>query len=216
MNCVFTTMNFALKTMNFVFKTMNFAVPYNFERILYFLTMDCDETAAMMSKVDATSELTITGPLLAQLQGLIATKTVDDEEMKATTLEHWQKYGYVIDPHTAVAIAAATGTGMPSPGTVCLATAHPCKFEEVLLQVGLGDDFWQGSTTGLAGTIHMPESARALQGMAEASKDDFLAIEGRSLEESQLVWEQQLRGMVEDFTTAYRTFNGHFFLQFSI
>jgi threonine synthase len=175
-------------------EAINIGVPYNFERILYFLTMDCDKTAEMMSAVDATSELTIAGPLLADLRDLITTKTVDDEEMKATTLAHWEQYSYVIDPHTAVCIAAAAGTGMPNPGTVCLATAHPCKFEEALLEVGLGDDFWQGSTTGLAGTIHMPESARALQGMAEAAKDDFVAVEGGSLEESQAAWEQQLRG----------------------
>ena len=60
---------------------------------------------------------------------------------------------------------------------VCLSTAHPCKFEEALRETGLGDDFWRGAS-GLAGTPHMPASAKALQTMDEVAREDFSAVEG--------------------------------------
>lgn len=44
----------------------------------------------------------------------------------------YEKTGYVLDPHTAVAFAAATGHDAPSRPTVVLATAHPAKFPEVV------------------------------------------------------------------------------------
>ena len=65
----------------------------------------------------------------------------------------------------------------PGVAQVCLSTAHPCKFEEALRETGLGDDFWQGSS-GLAGTLHMPVSAQALQTMDEIFQEEFLAVPG--------------------------------------
>lgn len=52
--------------------------------------------------------------------------------MCQTLLEVRDEYGYVADPHTAVALAAAKKLGYFGNGGLCaiLATASPCKFEE--------------------------------------------------------------------------------------
>jgi hypothetical protein len=36
----------------------------------------------------------------------------------ATTRAYWEKHSYLIDPHTAVCLAAAEVAGLPRPGTV--------------------------------------------------------------------------------------------------
>jgi hypothetical protein len=38
--------------------------------------------------------------------------------------------GYLVCPHTATAVVAANALKLPPHRTVCLATAHPAKFEE--------------------------------------------------------------------------------------
>lgn len=43
----------------------------------------------------------------------------------------YEKEKYLVCPHTATAVAAVKGLKLP-PTTVCLATAHPAKFEEAL------------------------------------------------------------------------------------
>lgn len=45
--------------------------------------------------------------------------------MVSTTRAYWAAHGYLLDPHTAVCLAAAKAIGASVPGTVCLATAHP-------------------------------------------------------------------------------------------
>jgi threonine synthase len=64
-------------------EAINIGVPYNFERVLYFLTMDSEATRKMMEQVDATSELTVSGTVLSDLQATIATATVSDELSKS-------------------------------------------------------------------------------------------------------------------------------------
>ena len=180
-------------------EAINIGVPYNFERILYFLTGgDCGAVAAMMAEVDGSDALTIEGPLLASLQELLVTTTVDDEAMAATTRAYWDAHAYLLDPHSAVCVAAAEALAGEHK-CVCLATAHPCKFEESLQAAEMGEGFWRGATS-LAETEHMPPSAAALRGLPEVGKPDFLALDGgrAPLEESQAAWERQLRGMVAE------------------
>ena len=47
----------------------------------------------------------------------------------ATIADVYRRNGYVVDPHTAVGIAAAKRFRVEGP-MVCLATAHPAKFPE--------------------------------------------------------------------------------------
>ena len=40
----------------------------------------------------------------------------------------YEKYSYLLDPHTAVGVNAAWKFAAPDTPVVCLATAHPAKF----------------------------------------------------------------------------------------
>ena len=66
--------------------------------------------------------------LRAHVRGVWIT---DDETV--STIEHvHRRSGYVMDPHTAVAYAAASRHGDVSAPVVVLATAHPAKFPDVV------------------------------------------------------------------------------------
>lgn len=62
---------------------------------------------------------------------------MDDEEMLIVLNQVYQSSGYLLDPHSAIGMAAArakrANTDTPM---VCLATAHPAKFPEAIIKAG--------------------------------------------------------------------------------
>ena len=71
------------------------------------------------------------------LRANVAGYRVSEEETRATIREQYRETGYVLDPHSAVGVAAArqyrreSADGAP---VVTLATAHPAKFGAVIRQ----------------------------------------------------------------------------------
>jgi len=65
------------------------------------------------------------------IKGDIDAIAVSDAETKKTIRDIYKKFGYIIDPHTAVGVAAALRTKISGPKIV-LATAYPAKFKEVV------------------------------------------------------------------------------------
>jgi threonine synthase len=59
-----------------------------------------------------------------------ASTAVSEEQTVATIREVYEQSGYILDPHTAVGVAAARAVGVPD--AICLATAHPAKFSEAV------------------------------------------------------------------------------------
>ncbi|GAB6039478.1 threonine synthase [Endothiovibrio diazotrophicus] len=110
---------------------MDIQVSSNFERYLYYL-MDGDATAVkgLMEGFAATGRLEVSEEKLAQVHTDFAAHAVDEEQTLATIREVFEATGYVLDPHTAVGVAAARAEGVD--GAVCLATAHPAKFTEAV------------------------------------------------------------------------------------
>ena len=113
---------------------MDIQVASNFERLLFDL-FDGDGAAVarhMKSLADAGS-FSVAGARIAAKAGLFAARRVDEAATLAAIRETRARAGIVVDPHTAVGIAAgraaAPGDGVP---LVCLATAHPAKFPEAI------------------------------------------------------------------------------------
>lgn len=103
-----------------VANAMDVGAPSNFERLAWLFDGD---RGAMSSLITASAHT--------------------DADVKRAIAELHEQYGYVADPHTAIAYLGtqapwAPGTSGPSnPGTVapwhlCLSTAHPAKFREVV------------------------------------------------------------------------------------
>ena len=75
--------------------------------------------------------------LAAEFVSGVATPDETEDEMRRTRAET----GYVLDPHTAVAVRVARNLGFPRDGVHCVvaATATPYKFPETCLRA-FGED----------------------------------------------------------------------------
>jgi len=108
--------------------SMDIQVASNFERFLY-LRMDRDSVRlrAFMDSFSKNGEATLGGAM--PVDPHIVATAIDTQETMATIADVYRRNGYVVDPHTAVGIAAAKRFRVDGP-MVCLATAHPAKFPE--------------------------------------------------------------------------------------
>lgn len=126
---------------------MDIQVASNFERYLYYLyNEDSSKVVEAMDRLQTEKEIEIRGHLLGQLQRDFIAGETSDEDMKNTIRSVFSKSDYVIDPHTACAVYAAEQMELVSDNTVCLSTAHPAKFPEVIHEV-LG--VWPEMPSGL-------------------------------------------------------------------
>jgi threonine synthase len=110
---------------------MDIQVSSNFERYLFFL-MDGDAGAvkALMDGFGVTGRLSVSEAKHRQARADFASTAVGEEQTVATIREVYERTGYILDPHTAVGVAAAQAVGVPD--AICLATAHPAKFSEAV------------------------------------------------------------------------------------
>jgi threonine synthase len=110
--------------------SMDIQIASNFERALFEAgarngawISDC------MRGFAETRALLIPPPILTSLQARYLAASTSDAETIATIARVYRESGLVIDPHTAVGIAAAQRLGGELGGPiVALATAHPAKF----------------------------------------------------------------------------------------
>jgi threonine synthase len=114
--------------------SMDIQVSSNFERLLFDLSgRDGTAIAAMMRQFDATKHLSLPADMLAAARPLFESRRVDADEMALTLRWAAEKAGNVIDPHTAIGLAAARAVTLaPDIPVVTLATAHPAKFRDAV------------------------------------------------------------------------------------
>jgi threonine synthase len=112
--------------------SMDIQVSSNFERLLFDAGgRDGRALAAQMTGFEATGAMRLTNAQSDGHAGLLASDRVDAEAMTAAMRWAHDAAGQVIDPHTAVALAAARRADLGVP-VVTLATAHPAKFPDAV------------------------------------------------------------------------------------
>jgi threonine synthase len=120
--------------------SMDIQVSSNAERLLFELY---DRNAAVLA--DRMAELRAEGRVetgdtrLASVTEVFDGHSVDDDATRAEIRRTYDATGVVLDPHTAVGVAAARAARRdPDTPMVCLATAHPAKFPDAVEQaIGL-------------------------------------------------------------------------------
>ncbi len=106
---------------------MDIQVASNFERYLYYyFDEDAVRLRTFMEEFAATGAASVGGP--PQTDDFLAT-SVSEAEVRRTIRDVYEHNGYVVDPHTAVGLAAAERFRVPGV-QICAATAHPAKFPE--------------------------------------------------------------------------------------
>ena len=117
--------------------SMDIMLPYNLWRLLY-VASGGDARAVRGWQADlATGRLQLPPDVRAWLASRVRTAAVSDAQTLGTLRRVHALSGYVLDPHTAVGVAAAAELlGAPAPPAaraapvrvVCMACAHPVKF----------------------------------------------------------------------------------------
>ena len=112
--------------------SMDIQAASNFERYLYYLLdKDSTRTAELMEEFAKNGALDLSD-YLEQIRRDFAAVSVTEEEILETISDFYKNHGYILDPHTAVGVNAAEKNKTASVPMVCLATAHPAKFSEVV------------------------------------------------------------------------------------
>jgi threonine synthase len=114
--------------------SMDIQVSSNFERFFFELVGHSGpKTAAAFATFRATGRLPTTRRQWQVARALFQAERVDDDETRATMAETYRRAGLLIDPHTAVALAAARRVKRDRTAPmVVVATAHPAKFPDAV------------------------------------------------------------------------------------
>jgi threonine synthase len=114
--------------------SMDIQVPSNLERLLFELHERSGAAVdAMMQRFRADGHVSLQPRQQQRLRRHWVGARVDDDETIATIRRVHDEHGIVVDPHTAVAVAAARRCGAPGDDPmVILATAHPAKFPDAV------------------------------------------------------------------------------------
>jgi threonine synthase len=114
---------------------MDIQVASNFERYLYYLLdEDAGAVADRVAAMQRDGRIEFSEREHRRAMEDFCANAVSDADTLAQIRETYQETGYLLCPHTAVGVRAAAAW----PDAVCLATAHPAKFNEAVREaVGL-------------------------------------------------------------------------------
>jgi threonine synthase len=115
--------------------SMDIEVSSNFERLLFEAhRRDAAAVRAAMASLTQSGGFAIEAEALARIRDEFDGYRTQAAEAAATTHEVWNEAGYLLDPHTAVAVHAAKRALRRDKATpmIALATAHPAKFPDAV------------------------------------------------------------------------------------
>ncbi len=112
--------------------SMDIQAASNFERYLYYLLdEEPEKTKEIIEDFTNNGKLDLSDHLDKIRRDFIATAVSEQEVLETIRLFN-DKYNYILDPHTAVGVHAAMQHKTQGVPMICLATAHPAKFGDVV------------------------------------------------------------------------------------
>ena len=140
--------------------SMDISIASNFERLLYdfYLNRDAEMCSKLYSRFPENS-IQIDKNIWSKSSELFLSYSSDDISTYKCMQYYFNKYNYVMDPHTAVAADAVRilKNALES-NTVILSTAHPAKFPNALGNAGLHTDM----PNKLSAVLNKKEKAQKL------------------------------------------------------
>lgn len=122
--------------------SMDILISSNLERLLYHIGGEDDcLVRELMSSLAQKGEYTVSDKLISDIQAVFDAGFTAEDDVNSTIKEHFERYHYLCDTHTAVAVnvydeyVKSTGDDIP---TVIDSTASPYKFSKSVLSAVLG------------------------------------------------------------------------------
>ncbi len=154
--------------------SMDILISSNLERLLYLLSGRSDALVReYMDSLKETGRYTVSQKIFDEVKANFWAGYADDKKCMETIRDIEEKYGYVIDPHTAVAVAvqeAYVNETRDKTKTVIASTASPFKFNADVLTALLGanevddrDEFELLRLLSLRYGMDIPEGLGALE-----------------------------------------------------
>ena len=108
---------------------MDIQLASNFERYLYYLLdQDPATVRALLAEMGHKGRLQVTAEQRAAVARDFDAAAVSDAQILQQIRETYEREGYILDPHTAVGVHAT----LHQADMICLATAHPAKFNDAV------------------------------------------------------------------------------------
>ena len=116
--------------------SMDIQLASNFERLLFELAgRDSARVLSLMEDLRAQGSFTLSQGEFGQLCELFSAHSAGEDVTQMTIREVFEETGLIVDPHTAVGVAAAQQeTGLGKTPMVVLSTAHAAKFPDAVRQ----------------------------------------------------------------------------------
>ena len=121
--------------------SMDIMVSSNFERLLFDLYGRDGKAIRQLMQEFESGVMRLQESVLEQARGVFSSFRLDDAGTLAQIEQTYSSTGYLLDPHTAIGVAAARAR-RKNQGTpiICLATAHPAKFPEAVIKATGGTE----------------------------------------------------------------------------
>lgn len=124
--------------------SMDILISSNLERLLYHMSGEDDSLVAdLMSRLSTDGKYTVSDKIISDIQKMFDAGYTDEESVDSTIKSHFDRYSYLCDTHTAVAVKVydeyveRTGDDIPS---VIDSTASPYKFSASVLSAVLNGE----------------------------------------------------------------------------
>ncbi len=114
--------------------SMDIQISSNFERLLFDLCgSNSIQVQGMMNQMRGQGTFAVSQVQLAQARQIFTAARVDDEQTLQTIRDVYKESNYILDPHSAVGVAAARQLAreLPEP-IIMLGCAHPAKFPDTI------------------------------------------------------------------------------------
>jgi len=125
---------------------MDITISSNFERLLWYLIYEtdknkitvCEKVDAYMQLLQQTGKFTLEKEYIFNMKNTFISEKITDDEIIDTVKYVYNIYNYIPDPHTTVGIKAYMKYNEKIEEkitTICIATAHPSKFEDTIYDI---------------------------------------------------------------------------------
>jgi threonine synthase len=114
--------------------SMDIQVASNFERYLYYkVGENAERINALVHAFDEGGSLRIPVGPGGRVDDVFEAGVGRTADTLATIRRYYETYGYVLDPHTAVGVHVGESYNVEDEPLICLATAHPAKFSQAII-----------------------------------------------------------------------------------